>query len=298
MSAFDSIDQQVVHLFGSQSEEVKFASAFALGNICVGNIPKYLPGIVSQIKAEPKRRYLLLNALKEVITRYEGKTSLGSAADEIWNLLLESSDTDQEEGTRTVVAECLGKLALTDSAKFLPQLEGGLASPSAYMRAAIATATKYAVVDPSAEYDEFLKPILVKFLELLKDSDLNVRRLALLTINSAAHRKPYLIRDILDQLIPLLYAETVVKEELIHTVEMGPFKHKVDDGLEIRNAAYECMYTLLSTCLDKIDVYGFLDHITAGLDDQHDIKMLACLMLIRLSKVAPTAVSQSKYILY
>jgi hypothetical protein len=54
------------------------------------------------------------------------------------------------------------------------------------------------------------------------------------------------------------------------------------------------MYTLLSTCLDKIDVYGFLDHIRVGLDDQHDIKMLAYLMLIRLTKVAATAVAQSK----
>lgn len=119
--------------------------------------------------------------------------------------------------------------------------------------------------------------------------------MALLTINSAVHRKPYLIRDILSDLIPLLYEETVVKEELIHTVEMGPFKHKVDDGLEIRNAAYECMYTLLNTCLDKIDVYGFLDRVRVGLDDQHDIKMLAYLMLIRLGKVAPTAVTQSKF---
>lgn len=116
--------------------------------------------------------------------------------------------------------------------------------------------------------------------------------MALLTINSAAHRKPHLIRDVLGQLIPLLYGETVVKEELIHTVEMGPFKHKVDDGLEIRKAAYECMYTLLSTCLDKIDVYSFLDRVTVGLDDQHDIKMLAYLMLVRLGKVAPTAVTQ------
>lgn len=295
LSAYDSMDELVINMFVSQSEEVKFAAAFALGNICVGNIHEYLPSIVTQIKEQPKRRYLLLHALKEVITRYNGDSkdnSLSSAADEIWTLLLESSESDQEEGTRTVVAECLGKLALTDPRKFLPQLEDRLTSTSAYVRATVATAIKYAVVDPSPEYDDLLKPIMTKFLSLLEDSDLNVRRLALLTINSAVHRKPYLIRNVLDQLIPLLYAETVVKEELIHTVEMGPFKHKVDDGLEIRKAAYECMYTLLSTCLDKIDVYGFLDHICAGLDDQHDIKMLAYLMLIRLSKVAPTAVSQ------
>lgn len=296
LSAYDKVDELVINMFVSPSEEVKFAAAFALGNICVGNIRKYLPSIVTQIKEQPKRRYLLLHALKEVITRYDGDSkddnSLSSAADEIWALLLESSESDQEEGTRTVVAECLGKLALTDAHKFLPQLEDRLASPSAFVRATVATAIKYAVVDPSPQYDDLLKPIMTKFLSLLEDTDLNVRRLALLTINSAVHRKPHLIRNVLDQLIPLLYAETIVKEELIHTVEMGPFKHKVDDGLEIRKAAYECMYTLLSTCLDKIDVYGFLDHIRAGLDDQHDIKMLAYLMLIRLSKVAPTAVSQ------
>ncbi|CAO0798288.1 unnamed protein product [Mucor circinelloides] len=295
LSAYDNMDELVLNMFVSQSEEVKFAAAFALGNICVGSIHKYLPSIVTQIKEQPKRRYLLLHALKEVITRYDVDSkdnSLSSAADEIWTLLLESSESDQEEGTRTVVAECLGKLALTDAQKFLPQLEDRLTSPSAFVRATVATAIKYAVVDPSSQYDELLKTIMTKFLCLLEDTDLNVRRLALLTINSAVHRKPYLIRNVLDQLIPLLYAETIVKEELIHTVEMGPFKHKVDDGLEIRKAAYECMYTLLSTCLDKIDVYGFLDHIRAGLDDQHDIKMLAYLMLIRLSKVAPTAVSQ------
>lgn len=54
------------------------------------------------------------------------------------------------------------------------------------------------------------------------------------TLNSAAHNKPHLIRDVLNQLLPLLYEETVIKEHLIHMVEMGPFKHKVDDGLDIR----------------------------------------------------------------
>lgn len=66
MSEFERIDEQVIQQFDAQSEEVKFAAAFALGNICVGNIPRYLPLIFQQIRENPKRRYLLLHALKEV----------------------------------------------------------------------------------------------------------------------------------------------------------------------------------------------------------------------------------------
>ena len=45
---------------------------------------------------------------------------------------------------------------------------------------------------------------------------------------------------------------------------MGPFKHPVDDGLDGRKAAFECMYTLLETCLDRLDVYVFLEHVEKG----------------------------------
>ncbi|KAI8071314.1 armadillo-type protein [Gongronella butleri] len=295
LSPAGAIHEQVLKLFGSPSEEVKFAAAFALGSLTVGNMAVYLPFLVQQINTEAKRRFLLLHALKEVITRcdYQASiTSLAAASDEIWDLLFASGAEDHEEGTRSVVGECLGKLALTNRQKYLPQLEAGLTSPSAPLRSTVATAFKYIVVDPSQDNDSLLVPIIDRFLVLLTDTDINVRRLALLTINSALHRKPYLVRDVLPTLLPLLYDATIINEALIHTVEMGPFKHKVDDGLEIRKAAYECLYSLLSTCLDKMDIHGYVDCVRAGLTDEHDIKMLVYLMLTRLSKVAPTAVCQ------
>ena len=46
---------------------------------------------------------------------------------------------------------------------------------------------------------------------------------------------------------------------------MGPFKHTVDDGLDLRKAAFECMYTLLDSCLDQLDVFEFLNHVELGL---------------------------------
>ena len=46
-------------------------------------------------------------------------------------------------------------------------------------------------------------------------------------------------------ILPNLYKETVINPELIRTVQMGPWTHKVDDGLEARKTAYETLYTLV-----------------------------------------------------
>jgi len=80
------------------------------------------------------------------------------------------------------------------------------------------------------------------------------------------------------------------RKELIREVEMGPFKHEVDDGLDLRKAAFECMYTLLETCVGRLDVFEFLSHVTDGLKDHYDIKMLTYLMVARVAQLCPGAV--------
>ncbi|CAG8508691.1 1192_t:CDS:10, partial [Dentiscutata heterogama] len=289
LSAHSNLHVTILALFSAQSEDIKSAAAFALGNVSAGNVSKYLPIVISEINTDQRKRYLLLHSLKEVY----GVKALGPFADDIWNILFQSGE-NIEEGTRGVVAECLGKLTLANPNKFLPELQKRLRSDSAQTRGTVVTAIKFTFINQGQEYDELLRPLIVDFLSLIQDNDLNVRRLSLSTLNSAAHNKPYLIRNVLDQLLPLLYEETLVKDSLIHMVEMGPFKHKVDDGLDIRkaNSAYECMYTLLETCLDKLEIFNFLTRVIEGLSDQHDIAILSHTMLIRLAHVAPTAVSQ------
>lgn len=71
-----------------------------------------------------------------------------------------------------------------------------------------------------------------------------------------------------------MYNETQKRKELIREVEMGPFKHEVDDGLDLRKAAFECMYTLLDTCIDRLDIFEFLTHVQDGLKDHYDIKVI------------------------
>jgi cullin-associated NEDD8-dissociated protein 1 len=199
---------------------------------------------------------------------------------------------NNEEGTRNVVAECIGKLTLVDPEALLPQLQGQLSSSSAQMRGTVITAFKFTITDQPQDVDALLKKCLHHFLKPIVDEDLNVRRVSLATFNAAAHNKPALIRDLLAEILPHLYNETKVRKELIREVEMGPFKHTVDDGLDIRKAAFECMYTLLDSCLDRLDIFEFLNHMEDGLKDHYDIKMLTYLMLVRLSGLCPNAVLQ------
>jgi len=72
-----------------------------------------------------------------------------------------------------------------------------------------------------------------------------VRQLALSVLNAAARTKPHLLRDHLHTLLPVLYRETIIRPELVRTVQMGPWQHKVDHGLEARKTAYETLYTLV-----------------------------------------------------
>ncbi|OXB75740.1 UNVERIFIED_CONTAM: hypothetical protein H355_012664 [Colinus virginianus] len=280
----------ILEAFSSPSEEVKSAASYALGSISVGNLPEYLPFVLQEITSQPKRQYLLLHSLKEIIS---SATVIGLKpyVENIWALLLKHCEC-AEEGTRNVVAECLGKLTLIDPETLLPRLKGYLASGSSYARSSVVTAVKFTISDHPQPIDPLLKNCIGDFLKTLEDPDLNVRRVALVTFNSAAHNKPSLIRDLLDTVLPHLYNETKVRKELIREVEMGPFKHTVDDGLDIRKAAFECMYTLLDSCLDRLDIFEFLNHVEDGLKDHYDIKMLTFLMLVRLSTLCPSAVLQ------
>lgn len=258
---FFSTEQLIIESFGSPLEEIKAAASYALGNIATGNLTKFLPFLLMEISKEEKRQYLFLHALKVVIDEQTTRSSEEVDAaftigiEEIWALLIKYCGSN-EESIRNVVAECIGRLCTVNPEHFVGVLlvylffyilgainlyfQQTIDSTSANVRATVVTALRFLIAEqPRTSVDEYLRPVLGQFFASIKDTDLNVRRVAIVTLNSAVHNKPKLIKEYLPSLLPALYEETKVKQELVREVEMGPFKHVVDDGLDLRKAAFE-----------------------------------------------------------
>jgi len=297
-----NLQQILLEIFSSPSDDLRTAASYTLGYIGIRNLNSHIPFLLNEIaNSQTKRQYLLLHSLREIIAyqNHENLPQLDEHIDSIWRTLFNHCECP-EEGTRNVVAECLGKLTLLKPEKLVPVLRETFVkyaqnkqTSSPHVRSTIITAIKFTIVDQPQHIDTILKDYIKDFLNGLEDENIDVRRVALVMFNSAAHNKPMLIRHLLKELLPKLYNETRVRPELIREVEMGPFKHTVDDGLDLRKAAFECMYTLLDTCLDKLDMFEYLTYVEDGLKQEHyDIRMLTFLMVVRLSVLCPTIVFQ------
>ena len=96
-------------------------------------------------------------------------------------------------------------------------------------------AIRFALGDSDEAMDDALRLSLLKMLTvMLNDSNLENRRLAMSTVYSAARNKPTMILPNLSKLLPYILKAAEIDPELIREVQMGPFRHKVDDGLETR----------------------------------------------------------------
>jgi cullin-associated NEDD8-dissociated protein 1 len=125
-------------------------------------------------------------------------------------------------------------------------------SPAATVRAVVITALRHALTQqqqhalasashltshqhthaPSLD-GRLLSSHIPSFLKLLRDSDLSVRRQAILTVSALAHAREgqsLLAGSFKDVILPTLYAHLKQDATLVRVVNLGPFSHKIDDG--------------------------------------------------------------------
>eukprot|EP00944_MAST-04C_sp_MAST-4C-sp1_P000660 g660.t1 len=276
-------------------EDIRAAAAYALGSIAVGNMKVFLPKILEALRSSEKMKYYFLVTLREVILRYSSSdvdTNFAPYMDEILPLLLQNSN-NKEENVRVIIAECLGKIASfndSSSAAVISEIVTLTKLDSEASRWTAVTSVRHTLNTKSTAVTALVEKNLSSFLNLVKDDALSVRRAALLTLNSIVHHHPGILSNRIDETLPLLYKEMAVNDALKRVVDLGPFKHKVDDGLPLRKAAFTCMGTILDVFISKINLSSFLESLRNGLGDVNDVQMLCHQILVKLCISVPGVV--------
>lgn len=277
--------QNFMPYFDDNSEKVKLAAAVALGRAGAGDVKTYLPATLNALTQG--KQYLLLHTVKEMLQHSNAEDDIKPYTNQLWQNIITSG---QAEDNKVVGAECIGRLAIIDPAAYLPQLQTFLQNPSPSVRGMVISALRYVFSDTDDSYNVHLQACIIPMLAtVLADTDIDNQRLSLSTFNSALYNKPDLVLPNLSELLPYVMQASVKRDDLIKTVMMGPFKHTVDDGLDMRKAAYEALYALLVSpqSRDRLDMPAFYDRIVVGIADEHEIKMLCCLVLGKLLFINP-----------
>ena len=284
-------------LDGDGEDEHKTAAAAALGLVTAGGAGAHLAPLLDSLDADPcDKEYLLLAALREVVL-HAGSAFDDSTSDRVLARLARSAAVD-EEPTRNMVAECAGALALVRPATVCEAfLDAGLARAGADEADARARWTACAALKAAvsgdlqagdraapAAFRAAVAPRLGAALALLDDDDLDVRKQCLVMANAAAHHHPGLVAPRLDFVVPRL--ATLAALVLKRVVDLGPFKHTVDDGLPLRKAALTVVGTLVDT--KHADAKAFVPVVAAALGDKsEDVAMMAHMLLAKLCAAEP-----------
>lgn len=109
-----------------------------------------------------------------------------------------------------------------------------------------------------------------------QDKEPHVRKNALIALSTIAFNIPNIIGQDIGKVINIVYRETTVKPELITEVDLGPFKHKVDQGQPLRSNSFLIIDTLLDRMPDKMDMHVTFDVLLKGLDDPIDECLQQC----------------------
>lgn len=291
------VQNAILYALDARVEEVKAAAAVSLGGLASADSSSGVPALIDLIRQRPGQRYLLLLSLKEAIGS-TGSSDVDSVVPLALKLLLEESTHDsdmdasaneqwqssEEESIRSVTAECLGLLVQASPESVLRALTDAVSVGSASIRASAVSGVKFAVssgVTGNAALSTHLRNVTGTFIQLIGDKDVSVAKNAVQAVNAIAKSRPSVLLPHIAVATSLIYPRTAKDKELVRIVDLGPFKHEEDYGLDLRKSAFDCLRTFVSgpLCV-SIPVVTLLEHVVIGLRDQGDVRAIAQLILV------------------
>eukprot|EP00435_Cladocopium_sp_Y103_P051972 s856_g16.t1 len=124
-------------------------------------------------------------------------------------------------------------------------------------------------------------PLKEALLQCLGDEELQVRKAALHSVNvvCVSPTCSEILQDSTDLILERIKDDSKQRPELIREVDLGPFKHKVDDGLPLRKFAYTVCCSLLAAYPEQVASPTIIDLVLQGMGDNEDIQVICCQLL-------------------
>ena len=259
-------------------------------------------------KAE-KKQYLLLSALRGFIQSSYKRLGGEGIASNLPLIMphLENHASDEKEGVRSMVAECLGSLMCMQPTALAEKLckmaedhssitvrenktvdpKDTVSKKNSLVCWTVAISIKHAIAG-KADPDK-LAVFVPRFLKLIEHEELGARNAALLMVYSAVHHMPQLVAGVMrDRITPTLYE--VATFQLRRKIDLGPFSHTVDDALPLRKAALSIFATCLENLPWSFDITSFMPVLAATLRDVEDIQLQSHQIVITMCFRQPSYV--------
>ncbi|KAJ2029824.1 Cullin-associated NEDD8-dissociated protein 1 [Coemansia sp. S610] len=270
-----AIEAELYAYAESSNDDVRNEAAFALGSY-VGNYADLLSTLFDNATASTgigatSKLLAVKAALDLAITT---KRNI-AAAEAMW-AQISAYVQASENPVSDVIAQILAIFVAAFPEVYIPQLASCIAnSSSTPAKVLFITAFRTVLADKhlSSQCDAQIKLVLPTVLASISDADINVRRLTLLALYTLIQTKLELVEDIITSIQPALFQQTVIDESVVREISMGPFKRKIDDGLEMRKVAYMCVHLLVRHMLSVVDGAALVDCVVRGLPDDPEVRV-------------------------
>ena len=90
-------------------------------------------------------------------------------------------------------------------------------------------------------------------------------------VYSTVHNSPQIVIPHMKLVLPQI--DELSQLNMARKIDLGPFKHTVDDALPLRKAALSVFATCLEKCPASLDIAAFMPVIAKALDDVEDIQL-------------------------
>lgn len=275
------VKQLYEHISG-ESEDVRGEAAFALGSYVGKHMDIFNPlfeaatatsGHGGSVEASSK-----LQAIKAAVSMAIGEDHDLRIAEDLWSLITTYVCTSKS-AVSEVNAQCLAVFATAVPNTYIPKLASLITSKenSNAARSLFITAFRTMLADRSLgpECDEQIKEVAPAVLASISDDDVDIRRLSMLVLFMLLQTKQTLLEDdTLADAQQQLFRQTHLNEQLVRSIKMGPFVKKVDDGLDARKTAYQCVLMLIRNLPQLADANAVVDSVLRGIADDQEIRFV------------------------